>query len=296
VRCALGQATAPAPHRAAEWPPDNIASNSVRIGTRNLLRRAHAGTEKPSIGKHESRKSIRHSSSPALWGRDGDGTHSCSWPVLSARFVVHQEPDKIESRRARINHSSRNCKKLASAAADFAMTTTSQPGSSNARCRRQISRKRRRKRLRVTALPTLREVTNPNRVALCAGFGATLRRNNRPCAERPSERTNANSRLSRMRVARGNRSLSGLGVPGVGNLDTFGQQPFATALAAAAEGRASALRLHPSAKTELPLACALAWLIGAFHRFGKNGARKDTPFRLRVNPRNSVATVSLRST
>jgi hypothetical protein len=154
--------------------------------------------------------------------------------VFSSRFVVHQEPDKIESRRARINHSSRNSEKLAFAAVGFAMTTTRQPGASSARWRRQISRNLRRTRLRITAPPTLREVTNPNRVQLFAGSHATLRRNSRPCAERPSERTKANSRLSRMRAARGNRSLSGLGVSGVGDLDTFGQQPFATALTAAA--------------------------------------------------------------
>jgi len=56
-------------------------------------------------------------------------------------------------------------------------------------------------------------------------------------------------------------------MPGVGDFDTLGQQAFATALAATAEDGAPALGLHPSAKAELPLARALAWLIGAFHRF-----------------------------
>jgi hypothetical protein len=58
-------------------------------------------------------------------------------------------------------------------------------------------------------------------------------------------------------------------VPGVGGLDTFGQQPFATALPAATKDRPPTLGLHTSAKTELPLTRALAWLIGAFHKFGK---------------------------
>lgn len=56
-------------------------------------------------------------------------------------------------------------------------------------------------------------------------------------------------------------------MPGVGDFDTLGQQAFATALAATAEDSAPGLGLHPSAKAELPLARALAWLIGAFHRF-----------------------------
>ena len=55
-------------------------------------------------------------------------------------------------------------------------------------------------------------------------------------------------------------------MPGVGDFDTLGQQAFATSLAPAAQDSAAALSLHPSAKTELPLARALAWLIGAFHR------------------------------
>jgi hypothetical protein len=70
-----------------------------------------------------------------------------------------------------------------------------------------------------------------------------------------------------MRAARGNRSLSGLGMPGVGDFDTLGQQAFSTALPAAAQDGAPALGLHPRAKAELPLARAFAWLIGAFHRF-----------------------------
>jgi len=58
-------------------------------------------------------------------------------------------------------------------------------------------------------------------------------------------------------------------VPGVGDLDTLGQQPFATALTTAAEDRPPTLGLHPGAKTELPLPRALAWLIGAFHKSKK---------------------------
>ena len=197
----------------------------------------------------------------------------------------HQEPDKIESRLVRINHSSRNSQKRARAASGLAATTTRSPGASNRRCKRQISRNLRRTRLRVTASPKRREVINPKRVPPPAGSRTTLKRNNRPCAEHPCDRTKANSRLSLMRAARGKPSFSGLGVPGVWNLDTLGQQAFATALTTAAKNRAAALRFHPSAKTELALARALAWLIGAFHN-GKNGARKNTLLAPRVNSGN----------
>jgi hypothetical protein len=74
-------------------------------------------------------------------------------------------------------------------------------------------------------------------------------------------------------------------MPGVGDFDTLGQQALATALAATAEDGAPALGLHPSAKAELPLARALAWLIGAFHRFLKTGAKQDTLLTLSVNLR-----------
>jgi hypothetical protein len=187
------------------------------------LHTGRAGAERPSIGKHESEKSTRRSSYlHSLRDATGNAQQPFS-PVLSANCIVHQEPDKIGSRRARINHSSRNSEKRASAAADFATTTTSQPGANILRCSRQISRNLRRTRLRITAPPSRREVTSPNRVPPPAGSRTALKRKSRPCTERPSERTRPNSRLNRMRAARGNRSLSGLGMPGVGDFDTLGQ-------------------------------------------------------------------------
>jgi hypothetical protein len=178
----------------------------------------------------------------------------------------------------RINHSSRNSEKLALAAAGLATTTTSQPGANIARFNRQISRSLRRTLLRVTAPPTRLDVTNPNRDLPPAGFGAAHKRKSRPCTERPSERTRANSRLSLMRASRGNRILSGLGMPGVGDFDTLGQQAFPATLATAAEDCAAALGLHPCAKTKLSLARPFAWLISAFHR----AKRKWEPCRIRL--------------
>jgi hypothetical protein len=143
------------------------------------------------------------------------------------------------------------------------------PEVSSGRCKRQISRSLRRTRLRATASPKRREVIRPKRVSPAAGSRAMLKRNKRPCAEYPCDRTNANSRLNLMRTARGNPNLSGFGVTGVGDLDTLGQQAFATALPTAAQNRAATFRLHSSAKTELALARALAWLVGAFHKTEK---------------------------
>lgn len=121
-------------------------------------------------------------------------------PFVLACCGVHREPDKIGSRRARINHSSRNSEKVAPAAAGLATTTISQPGASVARCNRQISRNLRRIRLRITAPPTRLEVMSPNRDPPPAGSFAAFKRKSRPCTERPSERTKANSRLNRMRA------------------------------------------------------------------------------------------------
>jgi hypothetical protein len=172
----------------------------------------------------------------------------------------------------------------------LAVTTTRSPGAIHGRCKRQISRNLRRTRLRVTASPRRREVIRPKRVSPTAGSPATLKRNKRPCAVCPCDRTRANSRLRLMRTARGKRSLSGFGVPGVGDLDTLGQQAFATALATAAQNRAAALRFHSSAKTELALTRALAWLIGAFHKIGKM-----EPARITFRPRESIQESRLES-
>jgi hypothetical protein len=143
------------------------------------------------------------------------------------------------------------------------------PEVSRGRCKRQISRSLRRTRLRATASPKRRGVIRPKRASPAAGSRAMLKRNKRPCAECPCERTSANSRLNLMRTALGKPNLSGFGVTGVGDLDTLGQQAFATALPTAAQNRAATFRLHSSAKTELALARALAWLVGAFHKTEK---------------------------
>ena len=54
-------------------------------------------------------------------------------------------------------------------------------------------------------------------------------------------------------------------MPGVGDFDTLGKQAFSTTLTSPTEEGTPSLGFHPCAKTELSLARALAWLIGAFH-------------------------------
>jgi len=64
-------------------------------------------------------------------------------------------------------------------------------------------------------------------------------------------------------------SESGLGVTRVMSIDAFGKKPFAAALTAPGERRASAFRSHPGAKTVLTFARALRWLVSAFHKAEK---------------------------
>ncbi len=196
----------------------------------------------------------------------------------------HAERGKIESLRARSNHSSRNSAKVALAAADLATVMTSQPGSMTGRCRRQISLSRRRVRLRMTAPPTRRDVISPNRVSPWVGSSLMLRRRYLPCTVLPSSRTSANSRPRRTRAARGKRSRLGFGMAGEVDFDTLWQQALAAALAAAAQNGAPTLGLHPRAKAKLLLPGALAGLVGAFHMLEKSRIGENGDFLTIVNP------------
>jgi hypothetical protein len=59
---------------------------------------------------------------------------------------------------------------------------------------------------------------------------------------------------------------SSLRVAGVVPVSAFRQQTFATALASACEGGATAFGPHTSAKAVLAFPGSLGWLIGAFHK------------------------------
>ncbi len=71
---------------------------------------------------------------------------------------------KIAARVPRAIYSERSESPLARDAAARTMSTIQMPGNIRGCDSRTISRKRRRSRLRTTALPTLREVTRPKRV------------------------------------------------------------------------------------------------------------------------------------
>jgi hypothetical protein len=60
-----------------------------------------------------------------------------------------------------------------------------------------------------------------------------------------------------------------LGVAREVKIDAFWEQTFATALAPAREGGASAFGLHPRTETVLLFASAFGWLIRSFHKTEK---------------------------
>jgi hypothetical protein len=74
-----------------------------------------------------------------------------------------EHQSRIEARLARCNHSSSNASYLAVAASCLAIITNQTPRRRSCWCRRTISRKRRRTRLRTTAPPRRPEVTSPAR-------------------------------------------------------------------------------------------------------------------------------------
>jgi len=76
-------------------------------------------------------------------------------------------------------------------------------------------------------------------------------------------------------------------VAGEVNLGTFGQQPFATALAAAGEDGTASFCGHPCTKAVLLFAGAFGGLIGAFHK-----KRCDKGFGMAAGSRLGDANVS----
>jgi hypothetical protein len=58
------------------------------------------------------------------------------------------------------------------------------------------------------------------------------------------------------------------------SIDTFGQKPLPTALAAPRKRGASAFRPHPGTKTVLAFAGSLRWLVSAFHKAEKYARRE----------------------
>ena len=52
-------------------------------------------------------------------------------------------------------------------------------------------------------------------------------------------------------------------------LDAFREQAFAAALPPPRKGRATPFGTHSGTETVLTFACALGWLVSAFHKTGK---------------------------
>jgi hypothetical protein len=78
-------------------------------------------------------------------------------------------------------------------------------------------------------------------------------------------RLGPNFEISRQTATR----ILSLRVSGEMTIDAFWQQAFASALATAREGGASAFRPHAGPKTVLLLARSFGWLISAFHKAEK---------------------------
>lgn len=198
----------------------------------------------------------------------------------------HARGGKIESRRARSNHSPRNSSKEAVALAGLAMATINAPSGKSGRKTRINSRRRRRTLFLTTAPPTRLEVMMP--VLAPSPFSKRKRASlkSRPCATRPLSRTWANSHPSRRRAVFGKYSLfrSGGGVAGKVDFDTFRQETLASPLAAAVQGFTARLGFHAGAEPKLLLARPFGRLVCAFHRI-----RSVEPRKLTVSALESIS-------
>ena len=180
----------------------------------------------------------------------------------------HAGGGKIESRRARSNHSPLNSSNEAVALAGFAIATMRDPAGKSGLVSRMSSRRRRRILLRTTAPPTRLEVMIPALVGSEFSRLSKATRRSRPWVTRPCSRTCENSRLSRRRAFLGKSSFfrSGSGVAGKVDFDTLWKEALASPLAAAVQSGASGLGRHARAETKLLLARAFGRLVGAFHK------------------------------
>ncbi len=182
----------------------------------------------------------------------------------------HRGGGKIESRRARSNHSPLNSSNEAVALAGLAMATIHAPGGKSGREARISSRRRRRTLFLTTAPPTRFEVIIPAFAGSPFSKHKRASLNSRPCVTFPFSRTWANSLPSRRRAALGNPSFfrSGCGVAGKMDFDTLRQETLASTLAAAAQNGAAGLGFHARAEAKLLFARAFGRLVSAFHKIG----------------------------
>jgi hypothetical protein len=123
-----------------------------------------------------------------------------------------EHQSRIEARLARRNHSSSNALWPTALASRLAMITNQTPCRNSCWCRRIISRKRRRMRLRTTAPPRRPEVTSPARQGQEFSTGITFNIRNLPRCVMPSRSTRSYSeRCVRRRVfGKGNEPVDAI--------------------------------------------------------------------------------------
>jgi len=122
----------------------------------------------------------------------------------------HQS-DRIEARRAKLNHSLSISLVSANVAGRRAISTIQKPSFNRGRVSRTISRSRLRARLRMTALPMRREVINPTRMPGSEVL-STLNTMNFPDHELPPFLTFPNSEALARRAAFGKRKVPRFGL------------------------------------------------------------------------------------
>lgn len=140
--------------------------------------------ERPLIQFHQD---TNHQRGPGCLRSHEPDTHAPAAHVRSSAMV------KKPLFAARPRHSSRRLPKSANAAPRRATITMCKPAANCGRCTRKISLKRRRARLRSTALPTLREVITPPRGKPPAGSTQPPIDKYSPARETPFSRTRRNS-------------------------------------------------------------------------------------------------------
>ena len=142
------------------------------------------GRDRPLIQFHQR---TNHQRGPRYRRNPKPDTHA---------LAVHERSSATVKKplfTAKPRHSSRRLPKSANAAPRRATITMCNPAANCGRCTRKISLKRRRARLRSTALPTLREVITPPRGKPPAGSIQPPNDKYFPPREIPSSRTRRNS-------------------------------------------------------------------------------------------------------
>ncbi len=207
-------------------------------------------------------------------------TRKSAPPPMPAAVSSRSHGRKMRAFPASCAHSAASARLATFAAPGFATTTSQSPSRNIGRERRTISRSLLLTRLRTTAPPSRREVTIPVRVAPHVPVSNTPISISRPCTDRPSSRTRANSeaRASRATFGKRRRGVRPSGRPSAASCFAGGCK-IRPAYAARNEprhllgegacghagggGRASRARSWSScARGSRTAACGCAWMLG----------------------------------